>query len=101
MLALVDPSVVTVALVPFSVVIVAVVAVKILIEALFAIDKLLGFVPSSTTALLLSMVNRRLSAVLTATSAPPAKFVRFAVVGTELGVSLFFNRIVGISRCLR
>ena len=101
MLALVDPSVVTVALVLFSVVIVAVVAVRMLIDALFAIDKLEGFVPTSTTALLLFMVNRRLSAVLTASSAPPAKFVRLAVLGTEPGVSLFFVRITGISRCLR
>ena len=90
-----------VALVLVSVVIVAVVAVKILIDALLAIDKLDGFVPSSTTALLLLIVNMRRSAVLTATSAPPAALVKLAVVGTAAGVSLFFRRIVGISRCLR
>ena len=63
--------------------------------------RLLGFVPSSTTALAEVMENIRLSAVLTATSAPPARLVRLAVPGTEPGVSLFFRRIVGISRCLR
>ena len=60
-----------------------------------------GFVPTSMTALLLFMENRRLSAVLTASSAPPAKLVRLAVLGIEPGVSLFFVRITGISRCLR
>ena len=56
-----------------------------------------GFVPSSITALAEVMENIRLSAVLTATSTPPAKLVRLAVPGTEPGVSLFFRRIVGIS----
>ena len=63
--------------------------------------RLLGFVPSSTTALLLLIVNSRLSAVLTASSAPPAALVRLAVAGTAPGVSLFFVRIVGISKRLR
>jgi len=59
--------------------------------------RLLGLVPSSTTALLLFMEYIRLSAVLTATSAPPARLVRLAVPGTDPGVSLFLIRIVGIS----
>lgn len=60
-----------------------------------------GFVPNSTTALLLFIVKSRLSAVLTAISAPPAKLVRLAVLGIAPGVSLFFVRIVGISKRLR
>ena len=99
--ALVNPSVVpesvvTLAEVLLSVVIVAEVAVRMLIDALLAIDKLDGFVPSSTTALLLFMVYMRRSAVFTATSAPPARLVRLAVPGTDPGVLLRFKRIVGI-----
>ena len=59
--------------------------------------RLLGLTPSSTTALLLFMEYIRRSAVLTATSAPPARLVRLAVPGTDPGVSLFLIRIVGIS----
>ena len=58
--------------------------------------RLEGFVPTSTTALLLFIVNKRRSAVLTANSAPPAKLVRFAVPGTAPGVLLRFNNIVGM-----
>ena len=63
--------------------------------------KLDGLVPTSIIALVLLMLKRRLSAVLIASSAPPAALVKLAVVGTALGVSLFFVRITGISRCLR
>jgi hypothetical protein len=98
---LVTPRLVTVALVALSVVIVAVVAVKILTDAAPATERLLGFVPTSIIALALFIENKRLSAVLTANSAPPAKLVRLAVPGIEPGVSLFFVRITGISRCLR
>lgn len=115
MLAEVDPSVVIVALVEVSVVTVAEVTVAFVSDKLLMVRlptratvndasaqvRLLGFVPSSITALAEVMENIRLSAVLTATSAPPAKLVRLAVPGTDPGVSLFFNRIVGISRCLR
>ena len=103
------------ALVLVSVVIVAEVNVALVSERLLIVRlptlatvneasaqvRLDGFVPTSMMALLLFMENRRLSAVLTASSAPPAKLVRLAVLGIEPGVSLFFVRITGISRCLR
>ena len=85
---------------------VPVVAIKLVMVALpdrntvadaSAVVRLLGFVPTSTTALLPFMVNMRLSAVLTAISAPPAKLVRSVPLGIAPGVSLFFVRIVGIS----
>ena len=66
-----------------------------------AVVKLPGFVPSSIMALEEFMLKTRLSAVLTAISAPPAKLVRSLPVGAAPGVSLFLIRIVGISKRLR
>lgn len=101
---------VTVAEVNVKLSIVALVAVRLVIVALPARStvadtsaqvRLLGLVPISTTALLEFSVNSRLSAVLTASSAPPAALVRLAVAGTAPGVSLFLVRIVGISKLPR
>lgn len=89
---------------------VAVVAIRFVIVALpdrntvaeaSAVVKLPGFVPSSMMALEEFMLKTRLSAVLTAISAPPAKLVRSLPVGAAPGVSLFLIRIVGISKRLR
>lgn len=105
MFALVPVSVVTVAEVTVALVSVKLVIVRLPTRATVndasAQVRLEGFVPTSIMALLLFMENKRLSAVLTANSAPPAKLVRLAVLGTAPGVSLFFVRIVGISKLPR
>lgn len=87
-------------------VIAAVVAIKLVIVPLPARStvaetsaqvRLDGLVPTSTTLLAEFSVNNRLSAVLTASSAPPAAFVKFAVTGTAPGVLLRLVKIVVIT----
>jgi hypothetical protein len=103
------------ALVPVSVVTVAEVTVTLVRDKLLIVRlptratvndasaqvRLDGFVPTSIMALLELMLKSRLSAVLTASSAPPAAFVKFAVAGTAPGVLLRLVRIVGISKLPR
>ena len=103
------------ALVPVSVVTVAEVTVTLVRDKLLIVRlptratvndasaqvRLEGFVPTSIMALLELMLKSRLSAVLTASSAPPAAFVKFAVAGTAPGVLLRLVRIVGISKLPR
>lgn len=104
-MALVPVNVVTVAEVTVALVSVKLVIVRLPTRATVndasAQVRLDGLVPTSMITLLPLMENRRLSAVLTASSAPPAAFVRLAVAGTAPGVSLFFVRIVGISKLPR
>jgi len=60
------------------------------------IDYFLKFESEAQAKAVLFRANMRLSAVLTATSAPPDRLVRFAVPGTAPGVLLLFNSIVGM-----
>lgn len=89
-----------VALVAVRFVIVALSERKTVIEPSPATVRLLGLVPISMTELDELMEKSRLSAVLTANSAPPAALVRFAVAGTAPGVSLFLVKIVVITMFL-